>query len=200
MQTIELAVRTGGDVIALDFHQPYLDELSAHAERAHVAARIETRHGSMFELSFQPQDFDLIWSEGAIYIIGFDKGLRAWRHLVKPNGYVAVTHISWLSTDIPDAPRRFWSDNYPAIAGIDENRRIAREAGYQVIDQFPLPENAWWEDYYTPLEHRLRQLRVKYAGDALALRVIAGTQREIDTYRHYSSSYGYVFYTCRKID
>jgi ubiquinone/menaquinone biosynthesis C-methylase UbiE len=199
-QTIELAIRTGGDVVAVDLHQLYLDELRARAEQAQVSDRIQTLQGSMFDLTLQPRGFDLIWAEGAIYIIGFEKGLREWSKFLKPNGYVAVSHISWLSTDISDEPRRFWAENYPAITSIDENCRIATESGYEVIDCFSLPENAWWDDYYTPMETRLRQLRIKHCGDAAALQAIDGTQAEIDLYRSYSRSYGYVFYVCRKVD
>ena len=35
--------------------------------------------------------FDVIWSEGAIYIMGFERGLRAWRPLVRTGGYVVVS-------------------------------------------------------------------------------------------------------------
>lgn len=31
---------------------------------------------SMFEMDFEPESFDLIWSEGSIYIAGFQTGLK----------------------------------------------------------------------------------------------------------------------------
>ena len=200
MQTIELARHTAGEILAVDLYPPYLDELRSRAEHAGVAERIRTVHGSMFDLRLEPASFNLIWAEGAIYIIGFEKGLLEWKRFLMPRGYLAVTHISWLSSKIPNEPRQFWTANYPAIRTVEENLRIASEAGYEVLGQFALPENAWWDDYYTPIEARLRELRTRYATDTIALDSIASTQEEIDLYRNYSSSYGYVFYVCRRTD
>ena len=74
-------------------HQPFLDELARRAADAGVSERVKTVGASMFDLAFD-MHFDLIWSEGAIYIMGFSEGLRAWRPLLKPAGYVAVTELS----------------------------------------------------------------------------------------------------------
>jgi ubiquinone/menaquinone biosynthesis C-methylase UbiE len=90
MQTLELAHLSRGRVVALDNHQPFLDELRRRAERAGLAGRVETVNGSMFSLDFGNYRFDtgspnyalhnlgylVIWSEGAIYLIGFERGLR----------------------------------------------------------------------------------------------------------------------------
>ena len=34
---------------------------------------------SMEDLPFESSYFDLIWSEGAIYNIGFEKGIKTWK-------------------------------------------------------------------------------------------------------------------------
>jgi hypothetical protein len=62
------------------------------------------------------------------------------------------------------------------------------------IGHFTLPQEAWWKEYYQPLEVRLDDLRKQYASDAAALEVIEGTQQEIDLYERYSDCYGYEFY------
>ncbi|MGE5484827.1 MAG: hypothetical protein ACM3X4_07420 [Ignavibacteriales bacterium] len=49
---------------------------------------------SMLQLSFPPESFDLIWSEGAIYIMGFGNGLTAWKPLLRRGGYVVVSELS----------------------------------------------------------------------------------------------------------
>src|SRR5689334_394587 len=41
IQTIELAERTDGDIVAVDLHQPYLEELEARAQQARVSNRIQ---------------------------------------------------------------------------------------------------------------------------------------------------------------
>ena len=88
-QTMELARLSGGEVIALDMHQPYLEVLRAKISEAGLSERIKTVKGSMFDLQFQKESFDIIWAEGSIYIIGFKRGLREWRRLLKPYGFFA---------------------------------------------------------------------------------------------------------------
>ncbi|MFB3133964.1 MAG: methyltransferase domain-containing protein [Rhodothermales bacterium] len=192
--TLVLATQTGGHVTAIDTHQPYLDELTRRAEQAHLASRIRAQYGDMFALDFEDASFDLIWSEGAIYIIGFREGLAAWHRFLKPGGALAVTELTWLVDDPPDEARRVWQAAYPAMKHVEENVAILQEAGYTSLGHFPLPESAWWDHYYTPIEHRIAALRQRYQNDAEALAVLDEEQREIDLYRRYSSSYGYVFY------
>jgi hypothetical protein len=44
-----------------------------------------------------------------------------------------------------------------------------RTCGYEPLGNFTLPDLAWWEHYYTPLEARLPRLYEKYAGDGDSL-------------------------------
>ena len=193
-QTLVLAKQTGGHVTAIDTHQPFLDDLKRRAERAHLASRIHPQHGDMTALEIGEASFDLIWSEGAIYIMGFREGLQAWRRFLKPGGALAVTEATWLVDDPPDEARRFWQAAYPAMKHVEENIAILQEAGYSHVGHFTLPESAWWDDYYTPVEHRIAALRKQYQDDAEALAILDEEQREIDLYRKFSPSYGYVFY------
>src|SRR5262249_4216119 len=101
MQTLVLARETAGHVTGVDQHQPFLDELNRRAAREGLAERIATVNASMSALDFPDADFDLIWSEGAIYVMGFAEGLRAWKRLLKRDGVIAVTEISWLGVDMP---------------------------------------------------------------------------------------------------
>lgn len=198
MQTIELAKLSGGNITALDYQQRFLDELNTRAKGAGVANQIRTAQGSMFELPFAADSFDVIWSEGAIYIIGLEKGLSEWKPLLKDGGYLAASHLSWLKPEIPDEPKQFWAKHYPAIAHVDENLKIATEAGYNNVGHFVLPESAWWDGYYTPIEAKLEKLRERYKGNDVALDRISKTQEEIDLRKNYSDYYGYVFYVLQK--
>jgi SAM-dependent methyltransferase len=148
----------------------------------------------MFALDFEPASFDVLWSEGAIYIIGFERGLREWRPLLKTGGYLAVTELSWLIADPPAEAKTFWLENYPRIQTREENLDILQKAGYREVGHFALPESAWWQDYYTPLEKRIAMLAEKYRNNDEALAFLDNSQREIDLYRKYSEWYGYVFY------
>ncbi len=77
---------------------------------------------------------------------------------------------------------------------IESNLAAIRRAGYRAIGHFVLPESAWWEHYYTPVEQKLVALREKYKDNPKALAVVEFHQREIDLYRQYSDYYGYFFY------
>lgn len=148
---------------------------------------------------FPDGTFDVVWSEGAIYCIGFEAGLEGWRRLVKPGGFLAVTELTWLSANPPHDTHLFWNENYPAMrTGVDNRDAIAR-AGFDLIDEFTLPESDWWDHYYADLAKRLETFVEEFDGRdrEIARRVVEQTEIEIETLRHGRGSYGYVFYIMR---
>jgi ubiquinone/menaquinone biosynthesis C-methylase UbiE len=199
VQTLELAMLADGGITALDVRQDFLDTLRENASSQNKSAEITTVLGSMFEMPFEPMSFDLIWSEGAIFIIGFEKGLAEWRPFLKEQGFMAVTHISWLKPDVPEEPRTFWQTAYPEISSVEQNLATIERCGYKNIGHFVLPETAWWEDYYAPLEKRLGMLKEKYRDDPSAFALLEEELREIALYREYSDHYGYVFYLMQRV-
>ena len=66
------------------------------AELSHRLSSIETLAKSMDSLTFAEESLDLIWSEGAIYNMGFGKGIEAWRPFLRSGGVLAVSEITWL--------------------------------------------------------------------------------------------------------
>ncbi len=197
-QTVALAVLTGGTVTAVDTHQPFLDELKRRGRAAGVGDRIRTVNRSMSELDFPANTFDLIWSEGAVYLMGFREGLTSWRRFLKPGKCLAVSEITWLTDNPPAEVRDFWAEGYPPMKTVEQNFLVINECGYSLLGHFILPESSWWDGYYRPIEDRLRGLRAKYATDPAALEMINGEQQEIDLFRAYPDSYGYVFYVMRR--
>ncbi len=194
-QTLVLARELNTRIVAVDCHLPYLDQLARGAEAEGLAPLVETRRGDMGALDLPPGSIDLVWSEGAAYLLGFEEALRRWRVLLAPGGSMALTECSWLIDDRPEPARTFWHENYPAMGNISENRQRARAAGLEVIDHFTLPEAAWWDDFYTPLLHRVARLRPTATGALSTL--LDETEREINLYRRHGDSYGYVFYLMR---
>jgi ubiquinone/menaquinone biosynthesis C-methylase UbiE len=198
MQTVELARCTNGKIIAIDTHQPFLEKLKQRAQAEGLSDKITTINMSMFALDFEAKSFDAIWSEGAIYIMGFEQGLRACQSLLKPGGYVTVSEICWLRPQPPSEVQTFWAANYPGMRTVEENLEIVRAAGYREVGHFVLPPSAWWEGYYTPQEARIAMLRTKYRDDVEAIQLLDESQLEIDLYWKYSDWYGYVFYIMQK--
>jgi ubiquinone/menaquinone biosynthesis C-methylase UbiE len=198
IQTIDLAKLSGGNITALDNYEPFLEIVLDRARSAGLEARITTKNGSMFELDFTDISFDIIWAEGSIYIMGFEKGLQDWRKFIRTNGYLAVSELSWLKPEPPEELIIFWRQEYPGIKTINENLEIIERTGYKLLDYFVEPDEAWWNDLYGPLEDNVKKLRKKYKGNSKALEVIDNTEREIQLFKEYSDWYGYVFFVMQK--
>jgi len=195
-QSIELAKDSGCHITALDNHQPFLDKLSRKAANEKLTDKITTVNQSMSEMKFAPGSFDLIWSEGAIYIYGFEKGLRDWKKLLKENGSIVVSELSWLTPEMPEEPKKFWDKNYPAMKSVNENLKTIDALGYSITGVFVLP-NSGWEDYYGPIEKRILNLKETHGNDPEAKKVFDNETAEIELYRKYGEYYGYVFYILR---
>lgn len=194
MQTVQLAKALNGTITALDNHQPFLDQLKASACREKVLDKITIVNGSMFEMSFPPRSFDIIWSEGAIFIIGFERGLKEWKKYLKNGGYLVVSELSWLRQDGPPEVKEFFQREYPVMLPVSQNLKIIEDAGYSPIGSFVLPESSWWDNYYLPIEKKMKQLPRKYPGSAEMKQFIDMHREEIEMYREYSAYYGNVFF------
>ncbi|UCG32333.1 MAG: methyltransferase domain-containing protein [Phycisphaerales bacterium] len=196
--TLVLARHLRTPIIAIDPHEPFLDQLRRRATAEGLDELVVALPGRMETLNEQPGTVDLIWCEGAAYIVGFTEALSLWRPLLGDDGLVVVTEATWLTDSLPAEVRDFWQQEYPAITTIDENIARAATAGFAVFDHFTLPPSAWWDEYYDPLIERMAALRPRAAGDAALAQVIAEHEREIDMHRRFGHTYGYVFYLMRK--
>lgn len=197
-QSLILAQETGGSVVATDLVEGLLGTLVERAGALGLADRVTTQVADMSELPFGEDAFDLIWSEGAIYIMGFDRGLAAWRRHLSSRGYLVVSEASWFRADPPEEIATFWAENYPAMRSVEANAEAARAQGWEVVGTFHLPAEAWSEGYYAPLRARLPEFRERHAGDEAAQSVAAMTEEEIRLFEAYSDFYGYAFYVLRR--
>lgn len=197
-QTLDLATLSRGSIYAIDNHEPYLKYLQARVDQRGLADRIFPQAGDMTALPFEHAYFDIIWAEGSIYIMGFEKGLMAWQPFLKSGGYMALTEISWLKNAAPPDLTDFWNAAYPAIQDQEGNISLIQKAGYRLIDHFVLPPEAWWDDYYFHIENKLSLLKIKYQNEPEAMEVIEYEELEIELYRKYHDYYGYVFYIMQK--
>lgn len=199
-QTMTLAQNAPGQVTGLDLFADFISIFNRNTHVLSLSDRVKGIVGSMVEpLPFGQESLDLIWSEGAIYNIGFERGLNEWKQYLKPNGYIAVSEASWFTTERPAEIYDFWMAHYPEIDTIPNKVAQMQRAGYVPVSSFILPENCWTEHYFAPCCKIQDAFQKKYAGNHTVAELIAGQRREMELYHKYKEFYGYVFFIGKKI-
>lgn len=197
-QTMVLARHAPGHITGLDFFPAFIDRFNANARKLNLQDKAKGIVGSMDNLPFEKNSFDLIWSEGAIYNIGFERGLREWRDYLKAGGYLAVSESAWFTEERPAEIHDFWMDAYPEIDTIPHQVARIQQAGYLPVASFILPETCWTEHYFAPQQKTREKFLARYAGSKTAADLIASSHHEEELYRKYKEFYGYVFYIAKK--
>ncbi|MFC1856896.1 class I SAM-dependent methyltransferase [Thermodesulfobacteriota bacterium] len=187
MQTIELAKNSNGKIIALDNHQAFLDILMEQAKKQRLDEKITQKNMSMLDMDFKEETFDIIWSEGALYFMGFQNGLKRCHQLLKDKGFLALTELVYTVPNPPKAVVEYFASEYPDIKNIEANIEAIKKEGFNLISNFTLPESAWLNSYYLPIEKELPRLNKKYQGNEVALAVFGGFRNEVNFYRQYSN-------------
>ena len=199
-QTLDLAGATEARIVAVDNHAPFVLQLAKRASARGLATGIAAQVADMNDLPFPDGSFDLVWSEGAIFVIGFSQGLAKWRRLLKPGGHLVVSEYCWFRDDPPADLREVHTQGCPDVGDVADRRAAVAASGYELLADFVLPEIGWWENYYVPLAECLERFRAAHAADLAALEVAARSQHEIDLYRRYAGWFGYVFFVMRLKD
>lgn len=197
-QTFELARRIDGTILAVDNHKPFLDELMRRAENTGSSDKISILLADMSDMDLEPESFDIIWSEGAISLMGFHRGFEVCYNLLLPGGFIAVTELCWFKPDPPSECYDFFNICYPQMTDVKTNISIIEDCGFKMIDDFKLPKSSWLQEFYEPLESEVSSVRNKYSGEPNKLEFVEFIQKEIDIYRKYSDYYGYTFFIARK--
>jgi SAM-dependent methyltransferase len=200
MQTVELLRLSGGTVVALDLLPQMVARVKVAAEEAGLADRLETVRADMNEIDtglFEPSSFDAVWSEGAIYFLGFEKGLAKVQELVKPGGYVAVSEAVWLKPDPPREVVELWRE-YPEIGTVESKLEIVARLGFEHAGHFVLPASSWTELYYDHLAERVREQEEAWQGIPEAEDVLEEARAEMAVFGRYSEYYGYAFFVMRR--
>ncbi len=196
--TLVLAQHLDAHITAVDLIAEFLATLEASAARAAVGDRITTLAASMDSLPFGDAELDAIWSEGAIYNMGFENGVAAWRTYLKDGGVLAVSEITWLTRERPAELQDYWEREYSAIDTASAKMAILEKHGFSPMGYFVLPERCWLENYYRPMEQRFARF-LETHGDAGAARAIVDdTKREIALYERYKDYVSYGYYVARR--
>ncbi len=198
-QTVVLAQHVPGHITGIDLFPAFIDLFNANASEFHLQDKMKGITGSMDKLPFQEEETDLIWSEGSIYNIGFERGLTEWRKFLKAGGYIAVSEASWFTAERPAEIQEFWMEAYPEIDTIPNKTAQLQNAGYIPVASFILPESCWTEQYYEPQSAVQETFLKKYKGNKTVEEFIASQRYEAELYYRYKEYYGYVFYIGKKI-
>jgi ubiquinone/menaquinone biosynthesis C-methylase UbiE len=177
VSTLELARLSQGNVIGIDIDEPAVDKFSRRIKEAGLTNRIQVMNCSMFDMDFPDESFDIVWAEGSIYAIGFERGLREWKRLIKAGGSMVV---------------------HDEQGNVREKLEQISNCGYELIDYFILSEETWWTEYFAPLEKLVNETRTKYPYDQSVLDEIQQAQVELDMYKKYPERNSSVCFVMKK--
>lgn len=176
---LELARLSDGEIIGIDIDQPAIEKLQEKIKEANLSGRLSARVLSFKEIDYGEASFDILWSEGSIQFIGFEKGLKEWRRLLKPGGFLII---------------------HAAPYEVKFDAALIESLGYEMFDQFDLPENTWWDEYYKPIEGYITKLPEEASKNPRILKIIAAKQSEIDIVKKNPAKYQSGYMILKKKD
>jgi ubiquinone/menaquinone biosynthesis C-methylase UbiE len=177
--TMELATLSNGRIIGFDTDSTQLEKLTIKISESGLSDRIEVMNLSMHDMDFPDEKFDIIWCEGSIFVVGFERGLREWRRFIKPKGFLVVH---------------------------DENKETEKRIelipnlGYDLVDHFYLSQDTWMNEYYIPLEKEIHRVRAEQVTDEKLLRELDKEQKEIDMVKKNPGRCSSVYFIMQKRD
>ena len=160
--TLELARLSHGEVIGIDIDQPALDKFTRKIKEAGLTDRVQAVNCSIFDMDFADESFDIIWSEGSIFVIGFERGLRQWKRFLKPDGFMMI---------------------HDEKGNVKEKLEQISNCGYELLGYFTLSEDTWWTEYFAPLEKLIGESRTRYTDDPNILEELHQAQGELDMFK-----------------
>lgn len=197
-QTIYLAELTSGTITAIDMHTAFIEKLMTTIAERNLAERICPMVADVMHTGLPPGSFDLVWSEGAFFMIGIENALRLCHGLLRPGGYLAFSDAVWRKDDPPAEVKEAFLAEHWVMGWPEQNIALIGKNGFSLLGHFAFPAEAWWDDFYTPFEYQLQELRTKYTSDNEALAILERLAAEPEMHRKYSDYYGYEFFVARK--
>lgn len=172
----------------------FLEKLKANAETAGVIDRLQTVQADMDDLPFTDEQFDTIWSEGAIYNIGFENGVKNWKQFLKPGGVLVDSEITWTQADVPQELKAHWAQEYPEVDTAPSKIAILEQNCYSPIGYFTLTSDCWLENYYEPIQANLDEFLVRNGNSKKADEIAEAEKQEYELYKKYQDYMSYGVY------
>jgi ubiquinone/menaquinone biosynthesis C-methylase UbiE len=198
--TLLLARLLEAQITAVDLLQDFLTVLEGRAENMGLSEKVTTLCCSMDNLPFGDEEYDVIWSEGAIYNIGFERGVKDWNRFLKVGGALVVSEITWITASRPLELQKYWDEEYPEIDVASSKIAVLEKNGYSPFGYFVLPEHCWLENYYRPMQNSFKDFLNRNGNTEEARAIVEAENREIELYEKYKTHYSYGVYIARKLD
>ncbi len=198
-QTKTLAEKTKANIIGIDSLPKFISLFNKNMKKIGVSNRVEGIVGFMENMQLEENEYDLIWSEGAIYNIGFEYGLNEWYKFLKKGAYISVSELSWLTNKRPVEIDSFWNNAYSGIDTISNKIAQMQNAGYIPVASFVIPETCWIDSFYMQQVRIQELLQCKYPENKLVMDFVEKMKQEFELYSKYKEFYGYVFYIGKKV-
>jgi ubiquinone/menaquinone biosynthesis C-methylase UbiE len=197
VQTLELARISNGKIKAIDKHSFFLKYLEEKVKTTGYADRITTIVADMREMTFEPSSFDLIWSEGAVFIIGIKEGMKNWKKLLKKGGFLVLSDLVLLTDSRPQDLTDYLEGEELHLLTIPEVLAAAKKIGYQIMSHFTLPNEGWTEAYFSPQMESLAHFREKYSDSEEAQQTYQTLELEHEMIGRNLEYIGYEFFVLR---
>lgn len=176
--TIELARIFHGHILGIDFDESSLDCLIRKIQKMGLNNQIKVLKDSIQTMDLSEESFDIIWAEGSLFILGFEKSIKMWYRFLKPKGFLVVHDQN--------------KDKHKKL-------ELLAKYNYKTITSFDLTPDLWQLEYYTPLEQLVRKFRYRYSGDPDLIDELNKDQFEIDRYKVNSVVFSSFFAVSQKI-
>jgi ubiquinone/menaquinone biosynthesis C-methylase UbiE len=177
VSTIEVARLSRGEVTAIDIDQTVLDRFIKRIDEAGLADRIKVMNCSLLDMTFSDESFDIIISEGSIFVIGFKRGLQEWKWLLKPNGCMII---------------------HDEQGDVEQKLEQIAECGYKLLGYFLLDIETWRNEYFAPLEKLVSETEKKCNNDPGMVSELQIARQEIDVFRNSPENNSSVFFVIQR--
>ena len=164
VQTIELAKLCNGHITAIDIDVPSLVLLQRKVKEQDLSDRFSIMKVAMDDLQLLGKTYDIIWAEGSIYAIGFERGIRDWKQILNKNGFLVV---------------------HDENDHLEKKVELIKKHGYKILGQFEVSHEEWEDRYYRPLLEVMSKRRLT---DSESMNF----RKEIDTFKR--TKMGSVFF------